>query len=128
MIDIGHLPISNINESVLRIIPSRYPQIDVFDRVADAEDWEILYAFESWLNPRLRDQVSDIRLVKPEDRVYGSGASWIMAAFTHLPVDGRGGRFNRDFGMYYCAAQQEVAIAESIFHQERFLQESSGLP
>ncbi|MCY4532843.1 MAG: RES family NAD+ phosphorylase, partial [Gammaproteobacteria bacterium] len=73
---------------------------------------------------RLRDEVGDIRLVPPEDRVYGDGASWIMAAFTHPPVDGRGGRFNRDFGIYYCAADESVAIAESSFHQARFLRES----
>jgi len=47
-----------------------------------------------------------------------------MAAFTHPPVDGRGGRFNRDFGIYYCAADETVAIAESSFHRARFLRES----
>ena len=63
-------------------------------------------------------------MVHPEDRVYGKGASWIMAAFSHPPVDSRGGRFNRDFGIYYCAADEPVAIAESSFHRARFLQES----
>ena len=38
--------------------------------------------WESLTNPRLRDEVGDIRLMPPEDRVYGDGASWIMAAFT----------------------------------------------
>lgn len=47
-----------------------------------------------------------------------------MAAFTHLPVDKRGGRFNRDFGIYYCAADESTAIAESAFHRARFLRES----
>ncbi|MEE4109878.1 MAG: RES family NAD+ phosphorylase [Halieaceae bacterium] len=47
-----------------------------------------------------------------------------MAAFTHPPVDGRGGRFNRDFGIYYCAADEAVAIAESSFHRARSLRES----
>ncbi|MCY4050011.1 MAG: hypothetical protein OXE41_06930 [Gammaproteobacteria bacterium] len=44
--------------------------------------------------------MGNIRLVLSEDRVYGDGASWTMAAFTHSPVDGRGGRFNLDFGIY----------------------------
>lgn len=66
----------------------------------------------------------NIRLVPREDRVYGEGSSWIMAAFTHPPVDGRSGRFNRDFGIYYCAADEAVAIAESSFHRARFLRES----
>ena len=91
---------------------------------SNAQDWDVLYAVESLTNPRLRDEAGDIRMVAPEDRVYGDGASWIMAAFTHPPVDGRGGRFNRDFGVYYCAADESIAIDESAFHRARFLQES----
>jgi len=124
VIDIDALPSSEVNEPVYRLILSRYPQVNLFERVSSPEDWEVLYAVESLTNPRLRDEVGDIRLVPPEDRVYGDGASWIMAAFTHPPVDGRGGRFNRDFGIYYCAADEAVAIAESSFHRARFLRES----
>ena len=124
MIDIETLPQSEINSAVYRIILSRYPQIQIFERVARPEDWDVLYAVESLTNPRLRDEVGDIRLVPLGDRVFGDGASWIMAAFTHPPVDGRGGRFNRDFGIYYCAADLSVAIAESAFHRARFLRES----
>lgn len=124
MIDIGSLPDSDVDESVYRVILSRYPQVSLFERVSNAQDWDVLYAVESLTNPRLRDEVGDIRMVAPEDRVYGDGASWIMAAFTHPPVDGRGGRFNRDFGVYYCAAGESIAIGESAFHRERFLRES----
>ena len=124
MINIATLALSEVNESVYRIILARYPQIDLFERVSSPQDWDVLYAVESLTNPRLRDEVGDIRLVPPADRVYGDGASWIMAAFTHPPVDGRGGRFNRDFGVYYCAADETVAIAESSFHRARFLRES----
>ena len=124
MIDIGQLPVSHVDDDVWRIIPSRYPQINLFEQVSDPKDWEVLYAVESLTNPRLRDQVGDIHLVAPEDRVYGEGTSWIMAAFTHLPVDGRGGRFNRDFGMYYCSSDRSICVAESSYHQARFLVES----
>lgn len=125
MIAIQNLPCSKLDVPVYRIILSRYPQIDLFERVSSPEEWELLYAVESLTNTRLRDEVGDIRLVRPQDRVYGEGASWIMAAFTHPPVDGRGGRFNRDFGIYYCASDEAVAIAESSFHRARFLRESN---
>ena len=124
MIDINTLPSSVVNEPVYRVILSRYPQIHLFERVSNPQDWDVLYAVESLTNPRLRDEVGDIRLVPPEERVYGDGSSWIMAAFTHPPVDSRGGRFNRDFGIYYCAADETVVIAESSFHRARFLRES----
>ena len=124
MIAIDTLPFSEANEPVYRIILARYPQISLFERVSNPKDWDVLYAVESLTNPRLRDEVGDIRMVAPEDRVYGEGASWIMAAFTHLPVDGRGGRFNLDFGIYYCASDETVAIAETSYHRARFLRES----
>ncbi len=124
MIAVESLPGSEVNTLTYRVMPSRYPQIQLFERVSSPENWEVLFAVESLTNPRLRDAVGDIRLVPPADRVYGDGASWIMAAFTHPPVDGRGGRFNRDFGIYYCAADEAVAIAESAFHRARFLRES----
>lgn len=124
MIAIDALPASHVHQTVYRVILSRYPQVSLFERVSGPQDWDVLYAVESLTNPRLRDAVGDIRLVALEDRVYGDGASWIMAAFTHPPVDSRGGRFNRDFGLYYCAADEAVAIAESAFHRARFLRES----
>jgi len=71
----------------------------------------------------LPNEAGDIRLVPREDRVYGEGASWIMAALTDRPVE-RGGRLNRDFGIYYCAADEAVAIAEPSFHRARSLRES----
>ena len=124
MIDIDSLPSSDVDEPVYRVVLSRYPQISLFEHVASPRDADVLYAVESLTNLRLRDEGGDIRLVAPEDRVYGDGASWIMAAFTHPPVDGRGGRFNRDFGIYYCAGDESIAIAESSFHRARFLRES----
>ncbi len=110
--------------TVYRIIPGRYPQIDLFERIASPEAWEVLFEIESLTNPRLRDEVGDIRLVPEEDRIFGPGSSWIMAAFTHPPVDGIGGRFNRDFGVFYCSPSVAVCTAESTYHQARFLQES----
>ena len=124
MIDPGTLPLSHLDTPVYRVISTRYPQIHLFERVSAPADWDVLYAVESLTNPRLRDQVGDIRLVPPEDRVYGDGASWVMAAFTHPPVDGRGGRFNRDFGIYYCSGEESVSIGETVFHRARFLRES----
>ena len=124
MIDIAALPTRRVNDHVYRVIPARYPQISLFERVSGPEHWEVLYAVESLTNLRLRDEVGDIRLVALQDRVYGDGASWIMAAFTHPPVDGRGGRFNKDFGIYCCSADESVAVAESAYHRERFLRDS----
>jgi len=103
-----------------RIIPSRFPPIQLFERVADPEDLEAVIAVESLTNPRLRDEVGDIRLVPPEDRVSGPGSSVIMAAFTHL--NPAGSRFSDGtYGVFYAARDLETAIAETTYHRERFM-------
>jgi RES domain len=103
-----------------RVISSRFPPIHLFERVAGAEDWEALYWLESLTNPRLRDDVGEIELVPREDRIFGPGASVIMAPFTHLNPEGS--RFADDtFGAFYAAASLDTSIAETRYHREVFL-------
>jgi hypothetical protein len=103
-----------------RVIPSRYPTIHLFERVADPADWEALYWIESLTNPRLRDEVGDIELVPPGERTSGPGASVVMAPFTHL--DPAGSRFaDGTFGAFYAAAELATSIAETCYHRELFL-------
>ena len=54
-----------------RLVASRFPPIDLFERVADPADWEALHALESLTNPRLRDAAGDISLVPAADREIG---------------------------------------------------------
>ena len=103
-----------------RIIPSRFPPIGLFERVADPRDLDAVFAIEGLTNPRLRDEVGDINLVPPEDRVSGPGTTAIMAAFTHL--NPAGSRFSDgSYGVYYAAGDLDTAIAETVHHRTRFL-------
>ena len=103
-----------------RIVPTRYPAITLFDRVADASDFDALYALEALTNERLREQLGQIDRVAPADRVYGAGSGPIMAAFTHLNTEGS--RFSAgDFGVFYAARDRATAVAETCFHHARFL-------
>ncbi len=103
-----------------RLIPSRFPPINVFERYYDSSDeMEIAFALESHTNPRLLNEAGQLRAVPREEWVWGVGASWIMAAFTHY---GQSSRFsNGDYGVYYAAESLQTAIAETCFHRERFL-------
>ena len=106
--------------SCFRIIPSRFPPIQLFERVADPEDLDAVMAIESLTNARLRDEVGDIRLVPPSERVTGAGAGYVMAAFTH--VSPPGGRFtDGTYGAYYAARDLQTAIEETVYHRELFL-------
>jgi hypothetical protein len=108
------------HQKIWRIIPSRFPPIALFERVADPRDWEMLIELESMTNPRLRDQAGKISLVPLEERVSGPGSSNIMAPFTHLNISGS--RFsNGTFGVFYAADKLECAVAETKYHREKFL-------
>jgi len=103
-----------------RLVPSRFPPIQLFERVARPEDLEAVFAFESQTNDRLREEAGEIHLVAREDRICGPGASPIMAAFTHRNPDGS--RFSDgSFGVYYAAHALETAVWETAHHRARFL-------
>ncbi len=107
-----------------RIIPSRFPPINLFERVTDPADLETVLDIESMTNDRLRDEVGALNLVPPEDRISGPGTSPIMAAFTHLPP--YGSRFtDGSFGVFYAGRTLDTAIAETKHHREAFLRATS---
>lgn len=106
-------------DTTYRLIPSRYPPVDLFERIADPSEWEIIAAIEGLTNDRLRDEVGDISLVPVDQRVSGAGASPIMAAFTRV---GFPTRFSDGtYGVYYASDSLEAAIREAAHHQARFL-------
>ena len=103
-----------------RVIPTRFPAINLFDRVAGPEDFEALYALEGITNDRIRDELGEISLVPPEERLFGPGAGAIMAAFTHL--NPQGSRFSDGhYGVFYGAREKETAVAEARHHSTLFL-------
>jgi hypothetical protein len=111
-----------------RVIASRYPPINLFERLtADTAVWDALIALEQLTNPRVRDEIGDIALVPVDERLGGPGASYVMAAFTH--VNPKGSRFSDgSFGVYYAAAALETAIVETVFHFEAFARDSADPP
>lgn len=102
-----------------RIVNSCFPPISLFEDVLDPEDLQTAYALEALTNDRLREQAGELSRVLPEDRVAGPGSTPVMAAFTHV---GKASRFtDGSYGVYYAASSQAAAIAETCYHQERFL-------
>ena len=103
-----------------RIVPTRYPAVSLFDRVADADDFEALYALEAMSNERARDELGHIERVPRDERLYGPGSGPIMAAFTH--VNTLGSRFaDGRHGVFYAARERATAVAETRHHHARFL-------
>lgn len=107
-----------------RAVASRFPPVTLFDQVADADELEVVIALQNLTNPRLRQEVGQISLVTPQERVAGPGSTPVMAAFTHL--NPAGSRFSDGtWGVYYAAESVETAVAEVGFHCGRFLRQTN---
>jgi hypothetical protein len=103
-----------------RVVPSRFPPIQLFERVADPVDLDAVFAVEAMTDDSARAAVGDLSRVPPEERVTGAGAGYVMAPFTHVAPPG--GRFtDGTFGAYYAARTLETAVAETMYHRAQFL-------
>ena len=114
--------------TAVRLIESKYPPIDLFEDLADPEDWELLAAAEAKTNPRIAETIGNLDLVPVERRVAGPGASYVMAPFTHCSPDKPGRFHDGSFGAYYAAKEFETAVAEVTYHQAQRLADSRDEP
>jgi hypothetical protein len=100
-----------------RLIPSRFPPIDLFDTVSAADDLPAVMELCGWTNDRLLPE--RLARLPKEDWVHGrSNASVVLASFLHPSPTGS--RFNGpDLGAWYAAADLRTAIAEVGHHLRR---------
>ncbi len=110
-----------------RLIASRYPTVGLYDAIADPADLDVVFAIEALTNPRIRNELGQLQLVAPEDRISGAGSTPIMAAFTHLNPEGS--RFSDgSYGVYYAAQDLHTAVAEVSHHRAQFLTRTAEPP
>ncbi|WP_366658350.1 RES family NAD+ phosphorylase [Fodinicurvata sp. EGI_FJ10296] len=111
-----------------RLIRSIHPPIDLFEDIADPQDWEALASAESKTNPRIQAHIGKLDLVPPNRRVGGPGASYLMAPFVHVSTD-RPGRFtDGSYGVYSAGNREDVAIREVAYHHGRAMANSGEEP
>ena len=115
-------------QSAFRLIRSIHPPVDLFEDIADPQDWEALASAESKTNPRIWDHLGQLDLVPPHRRVSGPGASYLMAPFVHVSTD-RPGRFtDGTYGVYSAGNAEEVAIREVAHHHGRTMRATQEAP
>lgn len=109
-------------KTAYRLVNSKFPPINIFDDVADNDEFEALYRMQAKTNPRLLDEIGHIRLITPERRPFGiAGCNYALAPFTH--INQVGSRFSRgEFGILYAAETMETALAETHYHQQQYFQ------
>jgi RES domain-containing protein len=114
-------PIKRIRWShAYRIVPSRFPPVGVYDRIADPADLEAVFAIEALTNPRLREEAGLLQRIPKNRRISGPGSTPVMAAFTHLNPEGS--RFSDgSWGVFYAAHSVATAVEETVYHRQQFL-------
>jgi hypothetical protein len=118
-------PVVDVDEAFYTLIPSRFPTIDVFARIANNRSAEVA-AVESLTNPRVkeRDRLLGVEVVDGNAPLL---QNWNHAPFTYTNPEG-----SRFFGperpALEMARDMQTALAISIGKRERFLSRTNEAP
>ncbi|CAN7383755.1 MULTISPECIES: RES family NAD+ phosphorylase [Pseudomonas] len=110
-----------------RLVNSKFPPIALFDDVANADEFEVLFEIQALTNPRLKNEVGELELIPRSEIPFGiAGCSYATAPFTH--INPAGSRFSDgSYGVLYLADSMETALAEVRYHQSLYWSKVSGL-
>jgi hypothetical protein len=115
-------PVATISGYWYRLIPSRFPTIDIYRRVAPPERWPLAAAVETLTNPRVRLR----------DKFSGSappGKGSKFQNWNHAPYaypNPSGSRFlSSEFGVLELSDTVQTALAASIRRREAFLADAN---
>ena len=123
--ELNNIPLRRVDwPDAFRLIPSRFPPVELYEPVAPKEDWDALKRVEAMTNPRLREK-GGAGLLLPEDRVVEQ--NWLVAPFAYpdpepsLYSDG-------SYGVCVIAQSLHSALLISIRRREDFLSRTKEPP
>ncbi|WP_025820371.1 RES family NAD+ phosphorylase [Shewanella marina] len=113
--------ISLEQQKAYRIIPSKFPPIDLYEDVATVEQLEAVYALEALTNPRIKQDYGNPYAINKQHWLINiPNSSLVMAPFVY--PNPQGGRFTHpNFAGFYCASSVQTAIKETVYHTEKFM-------
>lgn len=120
-------PISQVDQEWYRLIPSRFPPIDVYERLGSDALKKTAQELESITNPRL---AAKARLVAGPSGVDANSPklqNWNHAPFSYK--NPKGSRFlDKAYGVMEVAADLAVALGYAVNRRELFLMRTSEAP
>jgi len=117
------LPTIEIEAEYFRLIPSRFPPVPLYARIAPEEAWAGILAVEQFTNPRLAARTVLAGAVKEVDSS-PRFQNWNHAPFVYGDPDGS--RFlDSRFGTLELADSRATALAVSVRRREQFLSMTS---
>lgn len=118
--------VRGIDQTWHRLIPSRFPPVDIYERIASSDTWSELHAIEEMTNPRVRQRelltgVNRIDLGSPRLQ------NWNHAPFTYLNPEGSW-LLDPFFGALELSDCLQTALAMCIRKRELFLSRTNEPP
>jgi len=111
--------IKAIDEDWFCLIPSRFPPVDIYERVSPEADWPALLRVEELTNPRVRAKAALIG-VDAVDVGSPQLQNWNHAPFTYLNPEGTW-LLPARYGALELSDCLQTALAASIRRREQFL-------
>lgn len=115
----ANLPIVDIDERFHNLIPSRFPTVDLYERIAGGRD-ELFSAIESMTNPRVREKDRLTQGLAPVDQQKPRFANWNHAPFVYPNPEGTR-FFGADRNVVELSQDLQTALAISVAKRETFL-------
>lgn len=107
-----------------RLIPSRFPPVELYESIAEPQDWEALKRIEAITNPRLGKDGAGHEFLRPEDRRVSQ--SWLVAPFAYPDLE-PSAYSDGSYGVCLVAQTNEGALIEAVRRREVFLR-ATGMP
>jgi RES domain-containing protein len=107
-------------KTTYRLQSDHWPPIAYFERIAEKDDHPVLDDLEKLTNRAARQTAGKISLVPAAKRVFGPGASLVMAPFVYTSRENPNRFSDGSYGVYYAGKKFETALREVAFHRARF--------
>jgi hypothetical protein len=118
--EVNHFPTVSLSGFWFRLIPSRFPTIDIYRRVAPGHLWPLASAIETATNPRVRLKEKLTKGCDQPNAVPPKLQNWNHAPFAYR--NPAGSHFlSGDFGVLELSDTVQTALASSIRKREAFL-------
>lgn len=109
--------------SSFRLIPSRFPPVQLYEPIAPEEDWDALKRIETMTNPRLR-RARGLLLPEDEGKI---DQNWLVAPFAY-PDPERSPYGDGSFGYSVVAESLHSALLIAVQRREAFLKSTAEGP
>lgn len=120
---VADLPAVEVDAEFHNLIPSRFPTVKLYERIADGRD-DHFYAVEEMTNPRVREKERLTRGLAPVDQQRPRFTNWNHAPFVYPNPEGSR-FFGADRNVIELSADLQTALAISVCKREAFLRRTA---